>query len=78
MVFAIGTAVMVPFSCLALLLWLAKLEETLPNDVRRSRRLPEPESVRAVPDLVRVPAPGAPGLQPAVAEAELSPVPAAS
>jgi hypothetical protein len=51
-------AVLAPLLGLALLLWLAHLEDTLPQDVQRARHRPEPAPILAVP--VR----GAPARQP--------------
>jgi len=42
-------AVLAPLLGLALLLWLAHLEDTLPQDVQRARRRPEPAPILAVP-----------------------------
>jgi hypothetical protein len=42
-------------ACLAFLLWLGHLEETLPQDVRRAQRQPEPPPILAIP--VRRPQP---------------------
>jgi hypothetical protein len=36
-------------ACLAFLLWLGHLEETLPQDVRRAQRRPEPPPILAIP-----------------------------
>ena len=41
-------------ACLMFLLWLSHLEETLPRDVRRARRRPDPPPILAIP--VRRPA----------------------
>ena len=42
-------AVLAPMLGLALLLWLAHLEDTLPQDVQRARRRPEPAPILAIP-----------------------------
>ena len=42
-------ALMFPVVCLFLVLWLARLEETLTRDVRRSARKPEPPPILRVP-----------------------------
>ena len=42
-------AVLAPLLGLALLLWLAHLEDTLPQDVQRARRRPEPAPILAIP-----------------------------
>jgi hypothetical protein len=42
-------AVLAPLLGLALLLWLAHLEDTLPSDVARARRRPEPAPIVAIP-----------------------------
>ena len=49
-----------PLVALALLLWLAHLEDTLPRDVERARRRPDPAPILAIP--VRSPAPAQPVL----------------
>jgi hypothetical protein len=36
-------------ACLAFLLWLSHLEETLPRDVRRAQRHSEPPPILAIP-----------------------------
>jgi hypothetical protein len=36
-------------ACLAFLLWLGHLEETLPRDVVRAQRRPEPPPILAIP-----------------------------
>ena len=51
----IVSALLSPLVTLALLLWLAHLEDTLPRDVERSRRRPDPAPITAIP--VRRPAP---------------------
>lgn len=38
-----------PLLGLALLLWLAHLEDTLPRDVQRASRKPAPEPILAIP-----------------------------
>lgn len=38
-----------PVGCLGLLLWLAHLEDTLPQGVRRSARRPSPPPILAIP-----------------------------
>ncbi|HET7735942.1 MAG TPA: hypothetical protein VFK52_08220 [Nocardioidaceae bacterium] len=38
-----------PVVCLFLVLWLARLEETLSRDVRRSERKPEPPPILRIP-----------------------------
>lgn len=55
-------AVFSPLLGLALLLWLAHLEDTLPQAVQRAGRTPDPAPILAIP--VRSP-PGAPVLIPA-------------
>ena len=42
-------ALLFPLLGLGLLLWLTHLEETLPRDVDRSRRKPDPPPVLAIP-----------------------------
>jgi hypothetical protein len=46
---SVALASLVPLFCLGLLLWLARLEETLDRDVKATARRPEPAPVRAVP-----------------------------
>ncbi|QWZ08079.1 hypothetical protein KRR39_22525 [Nocardioides panacis] len=41
-------AVLAPLLGLALLLWLAHLEDTLPQDVQRARHRPEPAPILAI------------------------------
>jgi hypothetical protein len=38
-----------PWLCLAFLLWMAWLEDSLPAAVRRSGRTPDPEPILAIP-----------------------------
>ena len=38
-----------PVVCLFLLLWLARLEETLTRDVRRTERKPDPAPILRIP-----------------------------
>ena len=45
----VALSVFVPFGCLGLLLFLAKLEDTLPNDVERTERSHVPEPILAIP-----------------------------
>ena len=63
-----------PLLGLALLLWLAHLEDTLPRDVQRASRKPAPEPILAMP--VRATATPAVPEQRAAPEAELAPSPA--
>ncbi len=42
-------AMLSPLAGLALLLWLAHLEETLPQDVQRAQRRPAPPPILAIP-----------------------------
>jgi hypothetical protein len=42
-------AVLSPLLGLALLLWLAHLEDTLPQDVQRAGRSPDPAPILAIP-----------------------------
>ena len=53
----VALSVFVPFGCLGLLLFLAKLEDTLPNDVERSERSNVPEPILAIPLSEPMPAP---------------------
>ena len=62
----VAVVVLVPAGCFGLLFWLAWLEDTLPDDVRKSqlRRIPDPilaipvpaqrQPLRAVPSLAPV------------------------
>ena len=69
-------ALLSPLLALALLLWLAHLEDTLPRDVRRASLQPAPEPILAIP----LRAPGAPMVtipeQRAAPEVEATPSPA--
>ena len=70
-------AMLFPVATLVLLLWLTRLEETLPRDVEASRRKPAPAPILAIP--VRgseVVAPVVPATPPAVAVPEQRPAPA--
>lgn len=49
MVLVLSAAVLSPGLGLALLLWLAHLEDTLPRDVEAARRRPAPAPILAVP-----------------------------
>jgi hypothetical protein len=42
-------ALVFPVVCLFLLLWLARLEDTLSRDVRRTERKPEPPPILRIP-----------------------------
>jgi hypothetical protein len=42
-------AVLFPVLCLGFLLWMARLEDAIPNAVRRSVRAPDPPPVLAIP-----------------------------
>lgn len=48
-----------PIVCLFLLLWLARLEETLTRDVRRTERKPDPAPILRIPVRARPEAVGA-------------------
>ena len=48
-VLVIAAAMVSPLLGLALLLWLAHLEDTLTRDVQRARRKPAPPPILAVP-----------------------------
>ena len=48
-VLIVVAAVLSPLLGLALLLWLAHLEDTLPQDVQRSLRKPDPAPILAIP-----------------------------
>lgn len=43
-------SLLIPFFCLGLLLWLSWLEDTLPEDVKRTERRNLPQRVAAMPD----------------------------
>ena len=45
----VALSVFVPFGCLGLLLFLAKFEDTLPNDVERTELSQVPEPILAIP-----------------------------
>ena len=49
MVLVLSVAVLSPCLGLALLLWLAHLEDTLPRDVEAARRQPAPAPILAIP-----------------------------
>ncbi len=42
-------ALAMPLGAFAFLLWMAHLEETLPADVKRAQRKPEPAPILAIP-----------------------------
>jgi hypothetical protein len=68
-------ALLSPLLALALLLWLAHLEDTLPRDVRRASLQPAPEPILAIP--LRAPvAPMTIPEQRAAPEVEATPSPA--
>ena len=48
-VLIVFAALLSPFLGLALLLWLAHLEDTLPQDVQRASRMPDPAPILAIP-----------------------------
>lgn len=48
-------AALFPVACLAFVLWMGRIEDTLPDAVRRARRKPDPLPVLAIP--VRRPSP---------------------
>jgi hypothetical protein len=49
MVFILTGAMLAPLLGLALLLWLAHLEDTLHRDVQRARHRPDPAPILAIP-----------------------------
>ena len=51
-----GAATM-PVGAFAFLLWMARLEDTLPADVRRAQRQPDPPPILAIPVRTRQLAP---------------------
>jgi hypothetical protein len=55
-IWQIVLALTFPIVCLFLVLWLARLEETLTRDVRRSERKPEPPPILRVPAKSKAPA----------------------
>ena len=75
-VLVIVAATLSPMLGLALLLWLAHLEDTLPRDVRRASTKPDPEPILAIP--VRAPATPVVTIpeQRAAPDAEVAPSPA--
>ncbi len=48
-VLMLGGALLFPVAGLFFLLWLARIEETLPRDVRTTQRRPAPPPILAVP-----------------------------
>lgn len=48
-VLSLALAMAFPFALLAMILWLCRLEESLPADIRRTRRTPDPEPILRVP-----------------------------
>lgn len=48
-VLSLALAMAFPFALLAMILWLSRLEESLPEDIRRTRRTPDPEPILRVP-----------------------------
>jgi hypothetical protein len=54
-VLSLALAALFPFALLAMMLWLARLEDNLPADIRRTRRTPDPEPILRIP--VREPLP---------------------
>ncbi len=51
----LAVAAVFPFVLLGLLLWLSRLEDSLPEDIRSARRSPDPEPILRIP--VREPLP---------------------
>ena len=45
----LAAVVTFPLLCLAFLLWMAHLEDTLPEAVRRTERRPDPPPILAIP-----------------------------
>ena len=45
----IGASVLTPIACLGLLFWLARLEDTLVDDVRKAQHQPSPAPILAFP-----------------------------
>ena len=64
-------ALLSPLLALALLFWLAHLEETLPRDVARAARTPAPPPILAIPVTPAPPATMAIPPQRAVPEVEI-------
>lgn len=56
----LATSVMVPFVCLGMLLWLAWLEDTLVEDVKKSSRRSTPQPIVSVPATSKAPVRPAP------------------
>ena len=56
-VLMLAGALAMPLGAFGFLLWLAHLEETLPADVRRAQRRPEPPPILAIPMRVAQPEP---------------------
>ncbi len=65
-------AMLAPLAGLALLLWLAHLEETLARDVQRAQRRPAPPPILAIPVRPATPAVPAPVFLP---EQRVAPLP---
>ena len=52
-VLSLALAMAFPFALLAMILWLSRIEESLPEDIRRTRRTPDPEPILRIPVRVR-------------------------
>lgn len=53
----VGASVLTPVACLGLLFWLARLEDTLVDDVRKVQRQPAPAPILVIPVQRRQPEP---------------------
>lgn len=61
----LATVVTFPLLCLGFLLWMARLEDSLPAAVRKAERQPDPAPILAVPVLSR-------SVEPAIQARELA------
>lgn len=52
-VLSLALAMAFPFALLAMILWLSRIEESLPEDIRRTLRTPDPEPILRIPVRVR-------------------------
>jgi hypothetical protein len=59
----LATVVTFPLLCLGFLLWMARLEDSLPAAVRKAERQPDPAPILAVPVLSREVEPATPDTQ---------------
>lgn len=57
LVLVLLAAALFPVACLGFVLWMARIEDSIPDAVRRATRTPDPPPVLAIP--VRPPVPAA-------------------